>query len=214
VYGIRWKTTGITLYPPSSRDELVWVLSSFEDRYNEIIRQIEDEDIRKRLHFSAVVGDFVPLEPYSSEFISQLLRDALEVLRRCIELKRAEVRAQRDFIGLVKSVEHVMMDLEERRVGSVFSWGRENVMLFSNILALLVYAPPQTRELTALRADLTRLRAFVENFEPGLCQALNLMVPLISKAEVKGNLSEREILSFIGERVKLTQRIPPASPST
>jgi hypothetical protein len=214
IYGIYWKILGVTLYPLSSRDELVRILSSFEHRYYEIIRQIEDEDIRKRFHFSAVCAEFVPLQPYSSEFISQFLSDALEALRRRIELKRVEVKAQRDYVGFMKFVEDAMMDSEERRVGPIFSWGRENLMLFSNIIALLVYAPLQTHELSVIRADLTRLRAFVENLEPGLCRVLDLMASLISKAEAEGNQSEKEILSLIGERVQLTQRIAPAGPPT
>jgi len=212
VYGIRWKTAGITLYPPSSRDELVRVLSSFEDRYYQITRQIVDEDIRKRFRFLVVWAELLPLQPYSSEFISQFLSDALGALRRRVEVKRTEVGAQRDFIALMKSVEDAMMDSEERRIDSVFSWGRENVMLFSNMLALLVHAPLQTQEIRSLRAYLTKLRAFVVNLEPGLCQVLDLMVSLLSRAEVKGNLGEAEILNSVGNRVHFAHTGPRANP--
>ncbi len=192
--GIYWKTLGVTLYPHSSKDKIVEIVSSFEKEYYKIIDEIEDDSIRSKFRFSVIHGQFLPLQPYFSKFISQFLNDALTTLKRQVEVLRTKVGVQDAFISLVRSVEEALMDVENKRLDSIFSWGRENIILFSNLLALLVYAPLEAKQIRSLRADLTKLRGFILDLIPGLCSVLDLTISLISKAEVEGNLSQEEIL--------------------
>jgi len=196
-YGIHWKMLGVILYPPSIRSRIQDLVEAYEQEYYKYVAEIEGEEVRNRFNFKAVFGEFIPIQPQSSEIISSLLRDSLEELRKYVEGLRVSVTSHKAFIELTKEIEMKLLSIRSLKYDSLFAWTKEANMLFANICALLPYAQLEDKSVRCLKVELGKLRNFAEPLDSTMASVLDLLISLLSKTQSEGNLSAESVLKSV-----------------
>jgi len=173
--GIRWKTLRVWLFHASQRPSLQQWLEEYETQYYDICKDIPEE-LRDQFIFRAELRDFVPLQPESSKIIASMILEMINDLKHDVDRLRTQVDDFSTFIQLVKSKELEIADVISSRSqsDSVFTWNKEQIMLFANILALSSQSNLDEATCRKIKTNISKLMGIVAPFDEVFSSVLRL----------------------------------------